>query len=378
VASAGEWRHLAAVFLATKALHVAALLYGALYYFAPAERWNYLVYTDLDVGALTAFFNWDGQHYLKLAMQGYPSTASTSTAFFPLLPWLIRLVMQLGLHPIAAGLLLVSALSVLALALLQRLLPAGDRSPSSLWLLMCFPSAYYLSAVYTEALFLVLFFGLLWALRDARRAHWALLCAALLPLARGQGLWLCVPLAVAWLALLLRPAAEGLPARSALAAASAGYALGVLGYFTFYWWHYAHPLAGFYVQKLFIFSNTAGNLLDPSRFVDFLLRPPERFLSYTNAGFDKLMMLVSLLAMAFGMRRSRDPFLLAAWACFAVLPALMGEGGSYGRHALLAWACFVLAAGASLPRWAKWAILLPGFASQAGLAVLFGGNHWVG
>jgi hypothetical protein len=146
----------------------------------------------------------------------------------------------------------------------------------------------------------------------------------------------------------------------------------------FFWWRYGHPLAAFHAQQLFVFNNSIGNLLDPARFVEFLLRPPERFFWPNNAGFDKLMMLVSLLAMLFGMRRSRDPFLLTAWACFAVLPALMGEGGSYGRHALLAWACFVLAAGPSLPRWAKWAIIAPGFASQLLLAALFGGNHWVG
>ena len=370
---------LAAVFGASKALQVAALVYGSIFAFVPQHRWNYHAYTDREAGVVPlAFINWDGQHYLKLALQGYPQPPAESTAFFPLFPGLIRLGIELGLHPIASGIVLVTLLSGLALALLQRLLPREEPSPSSLWLLACFPTAYYLSVVYTEALFLALFFGLLLALRDPARWRWALACAALLPLTRGQGLWLLVPLAAAWLALLARPSAPALPARASLAAASAGYALGVAGYFGFFWWQYGHPLAGLEVQKLFVFQNAAGNLLDPVRFVEFLLKPPQHFFHPNNSVFDKAMMAITLLTMLAGMRRSRDPFLLAAWATFALLPALMGEGGSYGRHALLAWACFVVAAGPSLPRPAKWAAILGCFAVQGLLAARFGGNNWVG
>ena len=376
--AANKLGQVAVVFAAMKVLTAVALLFGAVAYFVPGQRWNYLAFTDQDVGLLAAFINWDGQHYLKLAMQGYPSPPTDSSAFFPLFPWLIRLLLQLGLHPIAAGLLLVSLFSLLALALLRELLPAVEPSPSSLWLLACFPTAYYLSVVYTEALFLAAFFGLLWSLREPGRARWALVCATALPLSRGQGLWLLVPLCVAWLALLWPASARHAPKSRSLAFASAGYALGVLVYLVFFWWRYGHPLAGLHVQDVFVFNNAAANLFDPARFLEYLLKPPERFLQPNNAGFDKLMMLLSLLAMAYGMRRSRDPFLLTAWACFAILPALMGEGGSYGRHALLAWACFVVAAGPSLPRPAKVTILVAGFASQLVLAAWFGGNRWVG
>lgn len=368
----------AVVFGATKALHVALLLAGAALFFVPDQRWNYLVFSDSDVGRLpAAFINWDGQHYLNLAINGYPWPPMASTAFFPLFPWLIALAMQLGLHPIAAGLLVVTFFSALALVMLGRLLPADERAPSSLWLLMCFPTAYYLSVVYAEALFLAAFFGLLWALRDPQRARWALLCAAALPLTRGQGLWLLVPLAVAWVALLA--GAREAPQRRGLAFATAGYGLGLLAYAGFLAWRYGDPRVIFYVQQeLFAFKNSTGNLFDLGRFVDYLLTPPQRFFFTNNAGFDKLMMLVSLAAMALGMRRSRDPFLLAAWACFAILPALMGEGGSYGRHALLGWACFVVAAGPTLSRATKGTLIAAGFLAQVPLALHFGGNGWVG
>src|SRR5215472_14984216 len=162
-APAGGWRRVAVVFGATKALQAAALLFGAAAFFQPGNRWNYRVFFPDDVGLLAAFVNWDGQHYLKLAMQGYPWPPNSSSAFYPLFPWLISLFMLPGLHPVAAGLLVVMLSSALALWLLQRLLPADEPSPSSLWLLMCFPTAFYMSVVYAEALFPAAFFGLLWA-----------------------------------------------------------------------------------------------------------------------------------------------------------------------------------------------------------------------
>ena len=78
------------------------------------------------------------------------------------------------------------------------------------------------------------------------------------------------------------------------------------------------------------------------------------------------------------MRRSRDAFLAATWACLAVLPAMMGSGGSYARHALAAWACFVVTNGASITPAVKWSLVAAGFAFQLYLAFQFGGNRWVG
>lgn len=358
------------MFLVAKALAVAALLAGQELYFTPLHAWNYLVFTDEQAGSLLAFINWDGQHYLRLALHGYPVPADPSSAFFPLLPWLIALGLALGLGPIAAGLAVVTACSAITFFFLWKLTEEKPSGPSSLWLFACFPTAFYLSVVYAEALFLAALLGLLWALRDPRRAGYALACAALLPLARGQGLWLVVPLAVAW----VFPG----PDRRALAGASIGYALGVGLYLGFFTWRYGDPFAGFAVQKVFVFHNALLNLFDVQRFADFLSRPPARFLDTANSGLDKLMIVVSLGALALGIRRSPDAFLAATWACLALLPAMMGEGGSYARHALAAWACFVVANGPALRPALKWALIVPGFALQIALAWHFGGNRWVG
>jgi hypothetical protein len=349
---------------------VTALLAGRWFYFLPDHPWNYLVFSDKEAGSLLAFINWDGQHYLRLALSGYPVPADPSTAFPPLFPGLIALGMLAGLGPIAAGLVVVTACSAAVLLLLSRLLPDPERGPSSLWLFACFPTAFYLSVVYSEALFLAALLGLFWSLRAPERAGYAALCALLLPLARIQGLWLAAPLMIAWI--------FGRSDRRSLAAATGGYVLGVALYFAFYAWRYGDPLAGFAAQKLFVSGNTIANLFDLRRFVDFLLLPPVRFLDTLNSGLDKLMVLVSLAALALGIRHSRDPFVATTWICFALLPAMMGHGSSYARYALIAWACFVVAVGPVLRPWAKWAIIVPAFGLQAYLAWCFGGNRWVG
>jgi len=357
------------VFVAAKAVAVAALLAGREFNFTPLHPWNYLAYTDKEAGAWLAFINWDAQHYLKLAIGGYPVPADPSTAFYPLFPALIALGMKLGLAPIAAGLAVVSVASALAFILFFRLVP--ERATGALWLFAACPSAFFLSVVYSEALFIAALLGLFWALRDARRAGLALVCAALLPLTRGQGLWLALPLVLAWIF-------PGALPRRGLAFASLGYALGVGAYLAFFGWRYGDPFAGLSAQKVFVFNNAIPNIFDLPRFADFLLRPPSRFLDTTNSGLDKLMILVSLGALAYGIRRSPDVFFAVAWAAFALLPAMMGEGGSYARHALLAWTCFALAAGPALRTWVLATLVAAGFGLQVYLAYAFGGNRWVG
>ena len=365
-----------AVFTVTKALAALALLGGFFFYFTPLHPWSYLVFSDATAGPLLAFINWDGQHYLRLALQGYPMPADPSAAFFPLFPGIIALTMGLGLGPIAAGLAVATAASLMVFLFLERLVPRDAAAPSSLWLFASFPTAFYLTTVYAEGLFLALFLALLLSLRDPRRAGWAALVAAAMPLTRGEGLWLAVPLGITWVA--MKFGGEQPSHARSLRAAAGGYALGSAAYFAFFAWRYGDPFAGLRIQEVFVFHNAIGNLYDLPRFFRFLVTPPARFLDTTNSGLDKIILIVSLACLALGARRSRDPFVLASWACFALLPALMGEGGSYARHALLAWMCFVITAGSTLAQSVKWPLVVAGFGLQLYLAFCFGANRWVG
>jgi hypothetical protein len=133
---------------------------------------------------------WDAAWFLSIAHDGYAD--ATRAAFFPLYPLLIG-----GL----VGGILVSALcALLGLAALHRLatIELGERpATAAVWLLACSPMAFFLTAVYSESLFLAVSVG---AVLAARTDRWALagVLGALGAATRSAGVVLVVPLALLW------------------------------------------------------------------------------------------------------------------------------------------------------------------------------------
>lgn len=145
---------------------------------------------------------WDSTWYLEISRGGYASTDPARSAFFPLYPLLIRVVSApLGGAMVAAGLVISWSAALGFLALLHRVVArARDVATATTVVKVAayVPPAIFLSAVYTEALFLLLSLG---ALVAARRDRWAL--AGLLGLVaascRSIGVLLVVPLVVEYL-----------------------------------------------------------------------------------------------------------------------------------------------------------------------------------
>jgi hypothetical protein len=151
---------------------------------------------------------WDACWYGKIATFGY-EPAEMSANFWPMFPILTGLTAQLIGGSVALGGLIVSGVAyVAAMTGLYRLV-ARDFQPvvarRTVLLLSIFPSAFFLFAPFTEALFLAL---AVWSIAMARERHWLL--AGLLGLGAGltriQGVFLVLP--IGWEAL----AATGLTA----------------------------------------------------------------------------------------------------------------------------------------------------------------------
>ncbi|MEA2299605.1 MAG: hypothetical protein QOE44_140 [Solirubrobacteraceae bacterium] len=139
------------------------------------------------------FARWDSVWYLTIARDGYSPGAAP--AFFPLYPLLVNLVGALGPGLLAGG-VLVSVGSLLAgLRLLWRLteLEVGAAHPEAPLLAVLAvalgPMAFFLTAVYTESLYLALSVG---AFLAARQGRWARAGAlgALAAATRSEGLLL--------------------------------------------------------------------------------------------------------------------------------------------------------------------------------------------
>lgn len=133
---------------------------------------------------------WDSVWYLSIAHDGYAD--ATRTAFFPLYPLLAR--------GIVVGVLLSLVATLLGLAALHKLgrLELGEPAArAAVWLLACFPVSFFLTAVYSEGLFLALSVG---AFLAARRERWlaAALLGGLAAATRSAGVVLLLPLAMLW------------------------------------------------------------------------------------------------------------------------------------------------------------------------------------
>lgn len=146
---------------------------------------------------------WDYQHYEGIAAFGYGTqpTGVPNEAFFPGFPALLRLGDLVGVPYILTGLLVSLIAGGVAAVALGRLgaMEGGRRTGTTavvLW--VAAPTAVFLAAPYTEALFVAFAFP---AWVAAREGRWAVagVLTALSCLVRVSGVFLAVALVVHWL-----------------------------------------------------------------------------------------------------------------------------------------------------------------------------------
>ncbi|MCY7418696.1 MAG: hypothetical protein LH650_09405 [Chloroflexi bacterium] len=150
-----------------------------------------------------AFSRWDAWHYTRIAETGFPASDPSRAAFFPLFPTLIRVVAEIQGRTDRPGLFLAAivvaniclVLATMALAVLVRLDLGSDDARRSVWYLLVFPTSLFLSAGYSESLFLLLTIGAVLAGRTDRWL-WAAALGMLAAVTRPVGVVICLPLAI--------------------------------------------------------------------------------------------------------------------------------------------------------------------------------------
>ncbi len=116
---------------------------------------------------------WDAGWYLAIARDGYSlaETGQANVAFYPVLPALIRLLSFVAPWRVA-GSLIVNVALLGAVLYLYALVQLDYDEPTALRavvFLLLFPSAIFLTAIYTEPLLLLTMIA---SLYHARRGHW--------------------------------------------------------------------------------------------------------------------------------------------------------------------------------------------------------------
>lgn len=193
---------------------------------------------------------WDGGWYVLVADAGYPSAVpaagSSTLAFFPLYPLLVRAFDALPfLTPIGAGLVvcgLTAMAATVVIWVLGRRLLGVEVADRAVALFAFFPGSFVLSMVYAEGVFLLLAAGCLWALVERR---WLLagVLAALGTASRPNAVALVG--ACAWAALVAVRSRRAW--RSLVAPALAP--VGIIGFFGYLWARTGEATAWFSAQR---------------------------------------------------------------------------------------------------------------------------------
>ena len=182
--------------------------------------------------------HWDGVIYLDLAAHGYEANGPDRTAFFPLFPMLIRLGAALGVPTALCGVLISLVATFFALYFVYQIAEKHwglKVARIAVLTFAFFPTAFFLNAVYSEALFVAFAAGSYWAAYVRRDLFVAGLLGALAAATRNTGVLLLIPLVYLW----LRNRSEfGWRGVWDLALVPAG----LLGYMVFLWYEFGEPL----------------------------------------------------------------------------------------------------------------------------------------
>jgi hypothetical protein len=133
---------------------------------------------------LDGWLRWDSEHYYNIARQGYqllPNTLQQPTNFWPLYPLLLHTVQGYLGGPLFAGLIVSNLALLCSCVMLHRWVCrrfGKEVATRTITLLLCFPFAFYFSAMYTESIFLL---GAVGAFYFSQRNRWLLAscCAAM-------------------------------------------------------------------------------------------------------------------------------------------------------------------------------------------------------
>ncbi len=144
---------------------------------------------------------WDSGWYIDIAQNGYSNQLQNvylNTAFFPLYPLLIKGLQFLLQDYYAAGLIISNLALLAACMLLYQVICSShgqEVAKKSLLLLLLNPFSFFFSAVYTEALFLLLV-SLVFYFGQKKRWLPAAICCALAGATRLVGILTVLPLLV--------------------------------------------------------------------------------------------------------------------------------------------------------------------------------------
>ncbi len=346
--------------------------------------------------------NFDGEHYVSIARQGY---GYLQEAFFPFYPGLISFVETFTFNYVLAG-IIISSISFLAvLYLFKKLLKEENEktetiNKSLLWLVL-FPTSFYFVSVYSESLFL--FFVLL-SFWFAKKEKWLMagISAAFASYTRLVGIFLVPAILYDY---YTKDVVRGM--RERIETVSKGFKERLRPQ---YWWHFIRTRARHLKNITFISLGAAGLLKymlflrrrtgDALRFVNVQSefganRAPKEFIliyqvvwryikmvftvdpqsfMYFNVWLELSITILFLFLIVYGWIKYEIRNSWMIFSAFAfLLPTLTGTFSSMPRYVLVCFPCFWVLAKMDPPKW----VYGLSFGLQLICAMLFVRGYWI-
>jgi Gpi18-like mannosyltransferase len=349
------------------------------YFVLPFNTGNYhanFVYpADEQVTIFSVFKTWDGQHYLFLAEKGYPDGVTISTAFYPLYPFIIRLIGFIFLgNTLVAGLVISNLCSILAIVyfyLLVKKLFSDDVAFAASLFMISFITFFYTSLVYSEGLFLLLVIAFFYYFYE-KQFYPCFLTSILIPLIRPSGILVIIPVFVYfvldyWNVKKVKEAKNYL----LLLGFITGFLLyiGIMKYFT------GSFFSGFDAQTLYVANNSLGNLFHPvSWFQRNFINIHYTFMGHTTSILNRIFFGFYLILLYF-VYKYLDKTLFVYTLILGMVPALTGDFMSYIRYIVVIFPIFIVL-GLKFQK-NYYLIIIPLFVLQILLLIAHSLNYWV-
>jgi hypothetical protein len=337
---------------------------------------------------LSAFSGWDSQHYMYLISQGY-HPHQLSNAFFPLFPLLGMFLNTILHNPFLSGMFVANIASLVGLVFFYKFLQESFPKIDAylvVVLFLTFPTAFYLSLIYSEALFLCLLFLFFYFLYRKNYGK-AGIVSFFIPLARPMGTFVFVPFLLFYFLDRSKKQKEyHLPSFSQPVVIKGNAALlnlgfpilGVLVYFLFMQVTTGNLFDGFVQQNRFVLGLGLPNLLAPFMIVHNFFIPHLSVHSFQTSALDRAFF-VFFLCMVPLMYKLLDKTLFSYATLMGITPFL-GTFMAFPRYML---PIFPIAMVLSLVfqqekyRFLLLPYLLLSFALQIFFTVLYALNYWV-
>ena len=291
--------------------------------------------------------NFDGVHYLTIVEKGYLGTGLIQ-AFFPGYPLLVGLANLLVGNALVAGLLISNLSMILLMYVFYRLVTDvwnSDLAWRSLIVMLLFPTSFFLGALYTESLFLLIVMGSFWS---AHHRRWWLAgsLAALAAATRVVGVMLVPALALELFLYIRTQKSQQLISYWKHWLAITWGASGLLAYMVYLQRVFADPLYFFHVQSEFGGGRQESIVLYPQvvwRSIKILLTYRPIDLKYFAFILEFVAGVGAVLGLIFSFKQIKWSYLLFSLGAVLV-PTLTGTFSSMPRYIMVAFPLYIIIA----------------------------------